>query len=92
MTYGSARAEERGVRRVSPPPSRHDENAETGVVKWFNEEKAYGFIVPDAGGVDIFVHVKRLIGMNTLREGERVSFVRERAPDGRLRAANVRLA
>lgn len=92
MTYGTARADNRGVRRVSPPPPRHDENAETGVVKWFSDDKGYGFVIPDAGGGDIFVHAKRLVGMTTLREGERVSFVRERADGGKLRAVNVRLA
>lgn len=47
-----------------------------GVVKWFNEVKAFGFIVPDAGGKDVFVHASALKkhNVNALKEGDRVSY------------------
>ncbi|MGA2795605.1 MAG: cold-shock protein [Roseiarcus sp.] len=48
----------------------------TGVVKWYNSEKGYGFIQPDDGGKDAFVHVSAVerAGMNDLREGQKISF------------------
>ena len=48
----------------------------TGTVKWYNSEKGYGFIQPDDGGKDAFVHVSALerAGMNGLREGQKISF------------------
>lgn len=47
-----------------------------GVVKWFNESKGYGFIGPDEGGPDIFVHYSAIVadGFKTLREGQRVRY------------------
>ena len=51
------------------------ENQETGTVKWFNQDKGYGFIDRDAGG-DMFVHYSAIVGdgFRTLNEGERVEF------------------
>lgn len=48
----------------------------TGKVKWYNETKGYGFIQPDAGGNDVFVHATALerAGMRGLREGQKVSY------------------
>jgi cold shock protein len=48
----------------------------TGVVKWFNATKGYGFIAPDEGGQDVFVHVSAVerSGLTGLREGQAVSF------------------
>jgi CspA family cold shock protein len=48
----------------------------TGVVKFFNEEKGYGFITPDGGGNDVFVHLTGLVdGLDGLQQDQRVSFV-----------------
>ena len=48
----------------------------TGTVKWFNEQKGYGFIQPDNGNKDIFVHISAVerAGMRTLKEGQKLSF------------------
>ena len=47
----------------------------TGTVKWFNEQKGYGFITPDEGGKDVFVHISAVerSGMRGLAEGQKVS-------------------
>ncbi|MBB5519469.1 cold-shock protein [Amphiplicatus metriothermophilus] len=65
----------------------------TGVVKWFNSTKGYGFIQPDDGGSDVFVHASAVeqAGLNTLQEGQRLSYElvsnRGRTSAGNLRAA-----
>lgn len=48
----------------------------TGTVKWFNGQKGYGFIQPDEGGADVFVHISAVqrSGMNGLDEGQKVSY------------------
>lgn len=48
----------------------------TGIVKWFNPTKGYGFIQPEQGGKDVFVHISALeqSGIETLKEGQRVSY------------------
>ena len=52
----------------------------TGVVKWFNGTKGFGFIPPDEGGADVFVHISAVerAGMGTLNEGQKVAFELER--------------
>ncbi len=48
----------------------------TGTVQWFNPQKGYGFIQPDEGGKDVFVHISAVerAGMQTLREGQKISY------------------
>jgi CspA family cold shock protein len=49
---------------------------QTGTVKWFNAQKGFGFIQPDNGGSDVFVHISAVerAGMSTLNEGQKVSY------------------
>ena len=50
---------------------------ETGIVKWFNDDKGYGFITPDGGGKDLFAHFRDIDGsggFRSLQEGQRVQF------------------
>lgn len=55
---------------------------ETGVVKWFNAEKGYGFITPESGGKDLFAHFSEIQsnGFKTLEENQRVSYVTAMGP------------
>jgi len=64
----------------------------TGVVKWFNPTKGFGFIQPDQGGSDVFVHISALerAGLSTLNEGQKVGY--ELATNkGKTSAANLKL-
>ncbi len=56
----------------------------TGVVKWFNAEKGYGFIAPDEGGRDLFVHFSGIVGegYRTLNEGQKVEYETADSPKG----------
>lgn len=69
--------------------------ATTGTVKWFNEQKGYGFIQPSEGGEDVFVHISAVekSGMRTLREGQKVSFDLQMDPKkGKNSAVNLQEA
>ncbi len=65
----------------------------TGTVKWFNPTKGFGFIQPDQGGQDVFVHITALekVGLRSLNEGQKVSYelVTEK---GKTSAGNLKLA
>ena len=67
----------------------------TGTVKWFNTEKGYGFIQPDDGTKDVFVHATALerAGINGLREGQKVSFdTQEDRRTGKIAVGNIQEA
>ncbi|MEE7451539.1 cold-shock protein [Methylobacterium radiotolerans] len=67
----------------------------TGTVKWFNETKGYGFIQPDDGGKDVFVHISAVerAGMRNLVEGQKVSYdVENDRRSGKESAANLKTA
>ncbi len=65
-----------------------------GTVKWFNPTKGYGFIAPDNGQKDVFVHISAVerSGIGNLQEGQRVSFELERGQQGRVSAVNLKSA
>ena len=64
----------------------------TGTVKFFNEHKGYGFIQPDEGGNDAFVHITAVerSGMRTLRQNQRVSYDLQEDNRGKMSAVNLR--
>lgn len=67
----------------------------TGTVKWFNGQKGFGFIQPDDGGADVFVHISAVerAGMDSLHEGQKISFELQRdARNGKMSAANLQAA
>ncbi|MDH5489240.1 MAG: cold-shock protein [Rhodospirillaceae bacterium] len=63
----------------------------TGTVKWFNETKGFGFIQPDAGGDDAFVHISAVekAGLRTLREGQKVEYELVEGRNGKAAAENL---
>ncbi len=65
-----------------------------GTVKWFNATKGFGFIAPDTGGKDIFLHISALerSGMTSISDDQKVTFDVETGRDGRESAANLQLA
>ena len=66
----------------------------TGTVKFFNENKGYGFIAPDGGGQDAFVHISAVerSGMRSLRQDQRVSYDLEEDRRGKMAAVNIKSA
>jgi len=64
-----------------------------GKVKWFNSQKGFGFIEPDGGGNDVFVHISAVerAGLSNLAEGQRISYDEQRDPKrGKTSAENIK--
>jgi CspA family cold shock protein len=87
---------EKRSRRLSPvsPPGEDCLMPQTGTVKFFNVNKGFGFITPDGGGPDIFLHVTAVerAGLTALNEGQKVSFETEPDKKGKgPKAVNLQL-
>ncbi len=65
----------------------------TGTVKWFDPARGYGFIGPDDGNVDVFVHISAVeeAGLNILTEGQKVEYEVVSRPNGKTAAGNLKL-
>ncbi len=65
----------------------------TGTVKWFNTTKGYGFIAPDGGGKDVFVHISAVeqAGMKELADNTKISFELREGRDGRASAVELKI-
>jgi cold shock protein len=74
-------------------PIQEYQNMATGIVKWFNDAKGFGFITPEDGGEDLFAHYTaiNMSGFKSLQEGQRVSFDVTTGPKGK-QAANIQAA
>ncbi|MEA2753779.1 MAG: cold shock protein [Aliidongia sp.] len=64
-----------------------------GTVKWFNAQKGYGFIQPDDGTKDVFVHISAVqrAGIGSLNEGQKLEYDLEQGPQGKVSAVNLQL-
>jgi len=64
----------------------------TGTVKWFNAQKGYGFIQPEDGSKDVFVHISAVerAGLGSLHEGQKITYQLERGQQGRTSAVDLR--
>jgi CspA family cold shock protein len=92
----------RSMRRCDPPfaPERRGDfdsgrtEMAIGTVKWFNAQKGYGFIQPEDGSKDVFVHISAVerSGIDNLHEGQRLSFELERGNQGKISAVDLRQA
>ena len=83
-----------GVGQFDFPPERGYIMATTGTVKFFNAQKGFGFISPEGGNKDVFVHISAVerSGLGTLGDGQKVSYDLEADRQGRMSACNLVLA
>ena len=65
----------------------------TGTVKWFNSTKGFGFIAPDDGGKDVFVHISAVerAGLTGLQDNQKIAFALQSGRDGRASASDLKL-
>lgn len=82
---------------IGPPPAGGDFDSKedamaSGTVKWFNAQKGYGFIQPDDGSKDVFVHISAVerSGIGNLFEGQKLAYELERGQQGKTSAVNLR--
>jgi CspA family cold shock protein len=78
---------------TAPPTPTEDSDMPVGTVKWFNSTKGFGFIQPDNGGPDVFVHISAVerAGLGDLREGQKISYEEQRDPKrGKTSAENLK--
>jgi cold shock protein len=81
-----------GRPKLLPRGSKQGARLAIGTVKWFNPAKGFGFIQPDNGGKDVFVHISAVerAGLSTLNEGAKVSY-EEKENRGKMSAENLRV-
>ena len=81
------------VVRRSLPAHMRTRSLKTGTVKWFNPTKGYGFIQPDGGGADAFVHISAVerAGYDSLSEGQRVQYELVQGRNGKSSAENLKI-
>ena len=79
------------VRSVRIADDTRGDAMSSGTVKWFNGQKGYGFIQPDDGSKDVFVHISAVerAGLSGLKEGQKVSYDIERGQQGKTSAVNL---
>jgi CspA family cold shock protein len=75
------------------PNKMKDSPVAQGTVKWFNSQKGFGFIQPDGGGNDVFVHISAVerAGLSQLGEGQKISFETETGRNGKASAVNLKV-
>ena len=80
-----------GFRRSAARKQKGNTSMPKGTVKWFNPTKGYGFIAPDTGGKDVFVHISAVqkAGLRSLSEGQKIGFEVEQQQNGRSAAVNL---
>jgi cold shock protein len=77
----------------TPTPTCEEFLVAQGTVKWFNSQKGFGFIQPDGGGNDVFVHISAVerAGLSNLGEGQKISFETETGRNGKASAVNLKV-